>query len=295
VLGGCFLGTAGASFAVGVPFVSRWFSPDKQGMALGIYGMGNIGTAVAAFSMPALTNAFGGRQGAFWFYLIPVGIMALVFWLFARDAPGLVKPKSLGDSFAVLRSEPMAWLLSLFYFLTFGGFVAFANYLPKLLVDWFALDKGDAGLRAAGFTVAATLARPVGGWLADKIGGGKVLAGVFTLGPIGALAQAWQATGPNIVIATALFLFTATGLGLGNGAVFKLVAQYFPKNTGLITGIAGCAGGLGGFFPPLIMGQVRDNTGSYALGFILLAVFALICLAVLFFMVLKRQPVVAAQ
>ncbi len=294
ILGGFFLGTAGASFAVGVPFVNRWFSPDKQGFALGIYGMGNIGTAVAAFSMPALANSFGGRAGAFWFYLIPVTIMAVVFWLFARDAPGLVKPKSLGDSFAVLRTEPMAWLLSLFYFLTFGGFVAFANYLPKLLVDWFGLDKGDAGLRAAGFTVAATLARPLGGWLADKLGGGKVLTAVFSLGPIGALALAWQATGPNIVIATILFLFTAVGLGLGNGAVFKLVAQYFPKNTGLVTGIAGCAGGLGGFFPPLIMGLVRDNTGSYALGFILLAAFAVVCLAALFFTMRNRQPVVAA-
>lgn len=295
VLGGFFLGTAGASFAVGVPFVSRWFSSDKQGLALGVYGMGNIGTAVAAFSMPALANAFGGRQGAFWFYLIPVGIMALIFWLFARDAPGLVKPKSLGDSFAVLRSEPMAWLLSLFYFLTFGGFVAFANYLPKLLVDWFHLTQADAGLRAAGFTVAATLTRPVGGWLADKVGGGRVLTWVFTLGPIGALALAWQATGPDIVIATGLFLFTAVGLGLGNGAVFKLVAQYFPRNTGLVTGIAGCAGGLGGFFPPLVMGVVKDNTGSFALGFILLAVFAFICLAVLFFTVRNRQPVAAVQ
>ncbi len=295
VLGGFFLGTAGASFAVGVPFVNRWFSPDKQGMALGIYGIGNIGTAVAAFSMPALTSAFGGRSGAFWFYLIPVTLMAIIFWLFARDAPGLVKPKSLGDSFAVLRSEPMAWLLSLFYFLTFGGFVAFANYLPKLLVDWFHLTPADAGLRAAGFTVAATLARPLGGWLADKVGGGRVLTWVFTLGPIGALLLAWQATGPDIVIATILFLFTAVGLGLGNGAVFKLVAQYFPSDTGLVTGIAGCAGGLGGFFPPIIMGLVRDNTGSFALGFIFLAVFALVCLAVVYFMVRNRQPVAAVQ
>jgi MFS transporter, NNP family, nitrate/nitrite transporter len=280
-LGGLFLGTAGASFAVGVPFVSRWFSPDKQGLALGIYGMGNIGTAVAAFSMPALTNAFNGRQGAFWFYIVPVALTAVIFWIFARDAPGLVKPKSLADSMNVLRTEPMAWILSLFYFLTFGGFVAFANYLPKLLVDWFQLDKGDAGLRAAGFTVVATFARPLGGWLADKLGGSTVLMWVFTAGPVGALALAWVATAPDMMLATALFLTTALGLGLGNGAVFKLVAQYFPKNTGLVTGIAGCAGGLGGFFPPLVMGLVRDNTGSYMLGFVFLAVFAVGCLAVL--------------
>ncbi len=291
VLGGLFLGTAGASFAVGVPFVNRWFSPDKQGLALGVYGMGNIGTAVAAFSMPALTSTFGGRQGAFWFYLLPVTLMAAIFWLFARDAPGMVQPKSLGDSLAVLRGERMAWVLSLFYFLTFGGFVAIANYLPKLLVDWFHIDKGDAGLRAAGFTVVATLARPLGGWLADKVGGNTVLTGVFAAGPVGALGLAWLAGSPDILLATVLFLATALGLGLGNGAIFKLVAQYFPKNTGLITAIAGCAGGLGGFFPPLLLGFVRDATGTYALGFVLLAVFAVACLAVLLWLRNIRQAV----
>ncbi len=282
VFGGLFLGAAGASFAVGVPFVNRWFSADKQGLALGIYGVGNIGTAVAVFSMPSLVTTLGSRQAAFWFYLIPVALMAAIFWLFARDAPGLVKPKSLNDSIAVLRAERMAWVLSLFYFLTFGGFVAFANYLPKLLVDWYHFDKGEAGLRAAGFTVVATLARPLGGWLADKLGGARVLTGVFSVGPVGGLALAWLAGNPEIVLGTLLFLVTALGLGLGNGAVFKLVAQYFPKNTGLVTGIAGCAGGLGGFFPPLLLGLVKDATGSYALGFVLLAGFAAVCLGVVY-------------
>ncbi|MEO8285203.1 MAG: nitrate/nitrite transporter [Chloroflexota bacterium] len=281
VLGGLFLGAAGASFAIGVPFVNRWFSPDKQGLALGIYGIGTIGSAAAAFSMPPLVNALGGRQNAFWFYLIPVGLMAAIFWMLARDAPGLAQPKSLGDSLVLLKSEKMVWLLSLFYFLTFGGFVAMANYLPKLLVDWFQIDKGDAGLRAAGFTVVATLARPIGGWLADKVGGGSVLGAVFALGPLGALGLAWLAGSPEMTLATVLVLTTAVGLGLGNGAVFKLVAQYYPKNTGLVTGIVGCAGGLGGFFPPLLLGFVKDATGTYAMGFVLLAVFALLCLATL--------------
>jgi len=293
VAGGFFLGVAGASFAVGVPFVNRWFSPDKQGLALGVFGMGNIGTALALFSMPALTSAFHGRSGAFWFYLGPVAIMAAVFWLFARDMPGPVARKSLGDSLAILRSEPRAWVLSLFYFLTFGGFVALGNYLPKLLIDWFHLDKGDAGLRAAGFTVLATLARPVGGWLADKLGGQRVLTAVFAAGPLGALALAWLASGtPTLGFATGFFLVTAAGLGLGNGAVFKLVAEYFPKNTGLVTGVVGCAGGLGGFFPPLLMGAVKGATGGYAWGFVALAVFAGIVLAVLVGLRRPRTPAV---
>jgi NNP family nitrate/nitrite transporter-like MFS transporter len=285
VLGGLFLGAAGASFAVGVPFVSRWFTPDKQGLALGIYGMGNIGTAVALFSMPALVGALGGRAWSFWFYLVPVALMAVVFWLFARDAPGMPKPKSLGDSLSVLRTEKLAWVLSLFYFLTFGGFVAIANYLPTLLQEWFGLTPSDAGLRAAGFTALATFARPVGGWLADKLGGSRVLTWVFGAGPIGALLLAWLALNPGapwaIVLATLFFLGTAVGLGLGNGAIFKLVAEYFPKNTGLVTGIVGCAGGLGGFFPPLLMGAVKGATGNYVLGFALLALVDLVCMVML--------------
>ena len=281
VLGGLFLGVAGATFAIGIPFVSRWFTPDKQGMALGIYGIGNLGISVAAFSMPALAGAFAGRQWAFWFYLVPVALMAVIFWLFARDAPGQAQPKTLAQNWEVLRTERMAWILSLFYFLTFGGFVAMGNYLPKLLIDWFHLTQQDAGLRAAGFAAIATFARPVGGWLSDKVGGSNVLAVVFTLGPLGALGLAWLALNPDLLVATVLFLTTALGLGLGNGAVFKLVPQYFPRSTGLVTGIAGCAGGLGGFFPPLLMGLVKDNMGNYSLGFILLAVFAAACLVIL--------------
>jgi MFS transporter, NNP family, nitrate/nitrite transporter len=286
VLGALFLGTAGASFAVGVPFVSRWFTADRQGTALGIYGIGNIGTAATVFSMSSLVHVFGGRQGALWFYLVPVTIMAIVFWLFARDAPGVIETEPFAESIADLRSEPFAWHLSLFYFVTFGGFVFFANYLPQLLVDWFPLDRRDAGLQAAIFTVGATLARPVGGWLADQLGGIKVLTWVFAFVVVTRLVLAWQAGNANIVIVTDLLLATAVGFGFGNGAVFKLVAQYFPKETGLVGGIVGCAGGLGGFFPPLVMGVVRDHTGSYALGFVILSTLAAFCLALL----LARNP-----
>jgi NNP family nitrate/nitrite transporter-like MFS transporter len=231
--------------------------------------------------MSSLVHVFGGRQGAFLFYLVPVTIMAIVFWLFARDAPGRVAPKPLGESVAALSREPMAWHLSLFYFVTFGGFVFFANYLPQLLGDWFPQDRRDAGLQAAIFTIGATLARPVGGWLADQVGGLKVLTWVFAFIVVTRLVLAWQAGSGNIVIVTDLLLATAVGFGFGNGAVFKLVAQYFPKDTGLISGIVGCAGGLGEFFPPLIMGAVRDRTGSYALGFVVLSTLAAFCLALL--------------
>jgi NNP family nitrate/nitrite transporter-like MFS transporter len=280
VLDAFFLGAAGASFAVGIPFVSRWFSADRQGVALGVYGIGNIGAAVTVMLMGPLCTCVG-RQGPFWTYLIPVTVIAAVFWLFARDAPGLSRPLPLGSSMKALSREPIAWHLSLFYFVTFGGFVFFANYLPQLLGDWFPLDRRDVGLQAAIFTVGATLARPIGGWLADQFSGEKVLVWVFTFVVLTRLALAWQAGNANIVIVTDLLLLTGIGFGFGDGAVFKLVAQYFPRNTGLVSGIVGCAGGLGGFLPPVVMGVVRDRTGSYALGFVILSTLSAFCLAIL--------------
>jgi NNP family nitrate/nitrite transporter-like MFS transporter len=173
-----------------------------------------------------------------------------------------------------LTGSRLAWYLSSFYFVTFGGFVAFSIYLPSLLVDDFQLSAPDAGFRAAGFVILATALRPIGGFLADHIGGARVLGGVFTaIVPFAAL-MAWNSMIPFTVGA----LGCAALLGLGNGAVFKLVPEYFPRQAGTVTGLVGAAGGLGGFFPPLLMGVVKDATGSYAIGYMLLSEFALICL-----------------
>ncbi|MBV8602002.1 MAG: MFS transporter, partial [Candidatus Eremiobacteraeota bacterium] len=278
---GLFLGIAGASFAVGVPFVSRWFTTERQGLALGIYGIGNIGTAISVMLMGPLC-ACVGRQSAFWSFIIPISIMAIVFWLFARDAPGLSEPPPLGGSFVAIFKRAEAWHLALFYFVTFGGFVFFANYWPQLLGDWFPADRRDAGFQAAMFTVAATLARPIGGWLSDLKGGERVLVWVFAFVFVTRLLLAWQGLGnQNIAIVTNLLLLVGLGFGFGNGAVFKLVAQYFPNQTGLVSGLVGCAGGLGGFLPPVVMEVVKEQTGNYALGFVLLSTLAAFCLAIL--------------
>lgn len=271
-----FIWLAGSSFAVGVPFVNKWFPPHMQGLVLGIYGMGNIGSAIAAYAAPAIA-AFYGWQWAFWVFILPLVAMAVVFWLLGRDAPATGPRPSVTAGISLFRREVMPWVLSLFYFLTFGGFVALGIYLPKLLVDLFGFTPTGAGLRAAGFVVLATLARPVGGWLADRIGGSRTLAIVFAVVPVTALVMSLQ-PGPGLF--RLAVLTTAVLLGVGNGAVFKLVAAYYPDKTGAVTGVVGAAGGLGGFFPPLVLGVVRDATGSYALGFILLALFAIGCLLV---------------
>jgi NNP family nitrate/nitrite transporter-like MFS transporter len=260
------LGLAGSSFAIGVGFTSRWFPPAQQGGALGVYGLGNIGQSAAVFLGPVLAASVGW-ENVYRGTAVLLVIWAAIFVLSARNAPATVRPLGLGHMLGVLARERLSWALSAFYFLTFGGFVAFSIYLPVLLRDEFGLKPADAGFRAAGFVVLATLSRPLGGWISDRIGGARVLSGVF-LGIIPfALLLAWPAMLPFTVGA----LGCAALLGLGNGAVFKLVPQYFAAETGTVTGLVGAAGGLGGFFPPLLLGAFRDYLHTIWPGFVLLA------------------------
>lgn len=274
VLCGLFIGIALASFSVGVGFVSGWYPPSKQGTALGVYGAGNIGQSLAAFGSPLLASSLGFRWG-FWMFGLVLLAWLIVFWIAARNAPRTGPVKSFGDALRPLR-ESMSWVLSLYYFLTFGGFVAMSIYLPTFLTDMFGLTPQDAGFRTAGFVVLATATRPVGGWLADRIGGRAILLWVF---PATAVMAVFMAC-PLMSTFTIGALGMAAAIGLGNGAVFKLVPEYFPNSVGSVTGLVGAAGGLGGFFPPLIVGSVRQATGAFTWGFVLLSVFSIICLMV---------------
>lgn len=273
---GLLLGVAGTTFPVGVGFTSKWFSPEKQGTALGIYGMGNIGQSIAVFFAPVLALQFGSWRTVFFVFAGVSLVWGIIFYLFGKDASVTTTPKTLAENLSVLKSSKIAWILSLFYFLTFGGFVALSLYMPTLLKEIFSLTPTDAGARTAGFVVLATLMRPVGGILADKLGGAKILVVVFLA--IAVLAPFLSFT--SIVPFTIGALGCAAALGLGNGAVFKLVPQYFSKETGTVTGLVGAFGGLGGFFPPLELGMVKDATGAYTLGFILLAAFSVMCLVI---------------
>ena len=273
---GFFIGIALASFSVGVAFTSRWFPPQSQGRALGIYGAGNIGQSLAAFGAPLVAGALGMRWG-FWAFGAATLVWLVVYYAFAQDPPGVVRPKTLGESLEPLKTGN-SWILSLYYFLTFGGFVAMSVYLPTFLTELFKLTPQDAGLRTAGFVVLATAMRPTGGILADKFGGQRVLMVVFPFTALMALLMAGPALMSTFTVGA---LGMSMAIGLGNGAVFKLVPQYYPTSIGSVTGLVGAAGGLGGFFPPLLLGIVRKQTGSFSLGFLLLAVFAAICLVVL--------------
>lgn len=275
------LGFAGASFAVGVPFVSRWYPPAQQGSALGIYGVGMGGTVLAGLTAPAIADAWG-IGAPFLVAAALLAIAAAAFAIVARDAPnrgGSPARTSMLGSLSVLRSSARAWALSLFYFVSFGGFVAMFLYLPKLLTAVHDLTKTDAGARAAGFALLAVLARPAGGALADRVGATRVLRVSFVATT--ALAAILAVSYRDMVPLTAACLTLAVAFGLGTGAVFKLVAEWFPERVGSVTGVVGAAGGLGAFFPPLVMGLVKAATGSYTLGFALLAAVAAASLAVL--------------
>jgi NNP family nitrate/nitrite transporter-like MFS transporter len=229
------LGLAGSSFAIGVGYVSKWTPREKQGGALGVYGLGNMGQSAAVFLGPVLAAKIG-MPSVFRAVTVMLVVWAVAFALLARNAPVTapsVRRSAIGAMWDVLAHEKLAWLLSAFYFLTFGGFVAFSIYLPTLLKNQFHLAAADAGFRTAGFVVLATLLRPLGGWLSDRIGGARVLTAVFAGVAPFAMLLAW----PSIIPFTVGALGCAALLGLGNGAVFKLVPQYFPGQTATVTGL----------------------------------------------------------
>lgn len=281
------LGLSGSSFAVGVGHTSRWAPRERQGAVLGIYGLGNIGQSLAVFGGPLLALNLGlGWQNVFYGVGALLLLGAALYWLLARDAPGAGQAKGLAPMVRVLTQERRCWVLALFYGLTFGGFVAFGVYLPTLLPDAFGLTQTDAGLRTAGFVVLATLLRPVGGQLADRHGGAAMLRLIL----LALVPAALLLTLPTLLTFTLGALACAALLGLGNGAVFKMVPQYFPQDAGTVTGLVGAIGGLGGFFPPLALGWFQATLGVLWPGFALLAATAA-ALAVLNEVVfLRRQP-----
>jgi NNP family nitrate/nitrite transporter-like MFS transporter len=273
---GLLLGVAGSSFAVGVPFVAGWYTQARQGLALGVYGVGNVGTAAAFFGAPYVANHWG-RPVLGWVTAITLLAGAAIFLGGARNAARAAPPTHYRE---VLRSGLRLYRLAFFYFITFGGFVAMGFLLPTLLQDWFSYSKGEASARAAGFIIAATVARPVGGWLADRVGAYPILTLVFAGVAIDAAVLAAIAPTPRIVPVTIACLSLGAFLGAGNGAVFKLVTAEFPHDAGAAGGIVGAAGGLGGFFPPIFVGLVKDAEGTYTYGFVGLLVFVAVCLVI---------------
>jgi len=273
---GFLFGIAGASFAVALPLASRWYPAEYQGLAMGIAGAGNSGTLLATLFAPRIAEHFGWPI-AFAAALIPVVTVLTIFALMARDSPNRPAPVSMRAYGALLRESDTLWL-SFLYSLTFGGFVGLSSFLTTFFHEQYQVSRVAAGDFTTVVVIAGSLLRPFGGWLADRLGGYRLL--VFLLGGF-AICIASVATGPSVPVAVAL-LFVGMGmLGMGNGAVFQLVPQRFPTRMGLVTGVVGAAGGLGGFFLPTLLGAVRDMTGSYTTGLFALSAAFLVGVAVL--------------
>jgi NNP family nitrate/nitrite transporter-like MFS transporter len=272
---GLLLGVAGASFAVALPLASRWFPPRYQGLALGIAGAGNSGTVLATFLGPRLAILFGSWHAVFGLALLPLLATLAVFAGFAKDSPDQPAPRPLVDYGRVLwRAD--TWWFCLFYSVTFGGFVGLASFLPLFFndADGYGLGAVAAGNFASLCVVAGSFLRPVGGYLADRFGGVRMLT-VLYLGV--ALALWGVSTMPTLAAGTCLMFLGMGMLGMGNGSVFQLVPQRFGKEIGVLTGIVGAAGGVGGFFLPTLLGAFKGTMGSFQGGFLIFALVSLAC------------------
>jgi MFS transporter, NNP family, nitrate/nitrite transporter len=263
---GLLLGVAGASFAVALPMASRWYPAEHQGLAMGIAGAGNSGTLFSTLFAPRLAEAYGWHA-VFGLAMIPLALVMVFFLLFARNAPVPVRPLRWAEYFSVLK-ERDTYLFCFFYSVTFGGFVGLASFLSILLRDQYGVSKVGAGDLTSLCVVAGSFLRPIGGLMADKLGGIRMLVVLYGAVAILLLCVAQL---PPLIYGVALFFLIMGCLGMGNGSVFQLVPQRFGQRVGVITGIVGAAGGVGGFFLPTVLGSLKQMTGSYGSG---LAVFA---------------------
>ena len=271
---GILLGVAGAAFAVALPLASRWYPPEHQGTALGIAGAGNSGTAFAALFAPALAMAFGW-QNVLGLCLIPLGVAFTVYLVFAKDAPSAPPPKALVEYLHVLKDRD-AWWFMFFYSVTFGGFSGLASSLTIYFNSQYGLSPVTAGYFTAACVFAGSLVRPLGGRVADRIGGIKTLSLMYVIAASFLFIASLGLQSP--VGAVIVFVVAMLALGTGNGAVFQLVPQRFRKEIGVMTGLVGMAGGVGGFYLASSLGYSKQLTGSYQFG---LTVFAALAVAAL--------------
>ena len=266
---GLLLGAAGASFAVALPVASRAYSSQHQGLAMGIAATGNSGVFLATFFAPHLA-AHVGWHGVFGLMIVPVLFTAVVFSIIVRESPlPNQSRKNLAASFHMVFQERFMQWMCFFYGVTFGGFVGFSSFLPIFFHDQYGLDMVAAGTLTALCGLAGSIARPVGGHWADRIGGLTLLQiGFPAIGGLCVLL-AWL---PPPFWAFPLTVTTLLLLGFGNGVVFQVASLRYRNMMGTASGFIGAAGGLGGFCLPFWFGLLKDVTGTYASGFLVFVV-----------------------
>jgi MFS transporter, NNP family, nitrate/nitrite transporter len=269
---GIVLGVAGAAFAVALPLASRWYPPEHQGTALGIAGAGNSGTVFAALFAPSLAAAFGWIN-VIGMAAIPIAVAFAVYLIVAKESPNRPSAKSWAEYLMVLRLGD-AWWFMFFYGVTFGGFSGLTSSLTIYFNSQYGLPPITAGYLTAACVFAGSLVRPVGGIVADHVGGVRSLSVLYVVAAVAlivvsiGLPQAWMAL--------IVFIVAMLALGMGNGAVFQLVPQRFRQEIGVMTGLVGMTGGVGGFYLASSLGYSKQFTGNYQSGFLVFAILALI-------------------
>jgi NNP family nitrate/nitrite transporter-like MFS transporter len=291
------VGIAGGSFSVGIAYVSRFYPKGRQGTALGIFGMGNVGAAVTKFLAPSVMVAYGWHSVALIWALV-IGITGVLFFLFAKDDPELKArraAKKPPESF-VAQLEPLkelrVWRFSLYYFFVFGAFVALALWLPRYLIGVYQLDIATAGIIGAAYSIPGSIFRAYGGVLSDRFGARKVMYWTFAACVIATFLLSYPHTdyvvhgikGPiafsfGIGLVPFILLISVLGffMSLGKAAVYKHIPVYYPNRVGSVGGVVGMIGGLGGFVLPIAFGVMNDLTGVWTSCFMLL--FALVAAA----------------
>ncbi|WP_423802190.1 nitrate/nitrite transporter [Neobacillus sp. SAB-20_R2A] len=273
---GILLGVAGASFAAAIPMASRWYPPHLQGLAMGIAGAGNSGTLFATLFSPRLAEAYGWHN-VMGLACIPLLIVFIIYIILAKDPPSQPESKPIFEYLRVFRQKDTLYFCLLYSF-TFGGFVGLSNFLGIFFVDQYHLSKVQAGDFVTLCVAAGSFFRPIGGYIADKIGGVRLLTFLLIAAALNMFGVSQL---PSLYMAIAFLFIGMLCLGMGNGAVFQLVPQRFSKEIGMITGIVGAAGGVGGFFVPNILGTLKQVTGTYQTGFIVYTVLGVAVLIVL--------------
>lgn len=294
------VGLAGGSFAVGVAYVSRFYPAGRQGTALGIFGVGNVGAAVTKFVAPFVLIAWGWQSVAL-VWAGALALMAVVFWFTTEDDPVIRQRRQTGAGqardflaeFAPLR-DLRVWRFALYYFFAFGAFVALALWLPRYLIGVYGFDIATAGIVGAAYSIPASVFRAYGGVLSDRAGARTVLYWTFAVSAVCCAALALPATaytvqgidGPitfHMAIGPVTFVAIAFVLGffmsLGKAAVYKHIPVYYPENVGAVGGLVGMIGGLGGFILPIAFGALNDLTGIWSSCFMLLFLLTAACLA----------------
>ncbi|MBE2203837.1 MAG: NarK/NasA family nitrate transporter [Chthoniobacterales bacterium] len=266
LLMGVVLGFAGASFSVALPQAGRWYPPHMQGLVLGLAGAGNVGVVLDSLIAPRLAAAYGW-QDVFGWALVPVLLVLVIYTVFSREAPGEVKPKRLTDYADLFKQRDAHWFF-FYYTISFGGFVGLASSFVLYFTSQYGLSPVRAGDLAALATLCGALLRPVGGGLADKIGGIRALTIFYSLAGLSLLGAALIAP---LAANLALLLLASASFGMANGSVFQLLPQRFSREMGLMTGLVGCGGGIGGFLLATLLGYSKGWTGNYSSGLLIFA------------------------